>query len=301
MSYNFLFIKVELAVSTIKGYRSSLSSALRFSTNLDVTGSLFLSNLVQDFLRECPPRSTVVPKWDLTLVLWTLMEPPFEPLGGSSACALKFLTWKTAFLLLLASGARRGELHAIRFSGVSYPNTKIWSHITLRPDPSFLSKTRLRTGQALDPIRIPSIDSILSKGMKQERLLCPVRCAQAYMARTVDMREGKKLYLISFDPKFKKDIHVNTLSSWIAQLIEFCYRQPGHQAITLTGKNAHEVRAYAASLVHKGTWNLEDVLMSGTWKSPSTFISHYLRDLSEQTEDWNRIGPIIAGRQLVNQ
>lgn len=99
----------------------------------------------------------------------------------------------------------------------------------------------------------------------------------------------------------KKDIHVNTLSSWISQLIEFCYKQPGRHALRLSGKNAHEVRAYAASLLHKGCWNMEDILMSGSWKNDNTFISHYLRDLSETTGDWKRIGPLIAGRRLVNQ
>ena len=298
---DYLFVIVELAVSTIRGYRSALSSALKFSSDLDVGGSLYLNNMIVDFLHKRPPRSSVVPRWDLTLVLWTLMEPPFEPLAGSSACALKFLTWKTAFLLLLASGVRRGELHAIKFKGVFYPQTEVWDHVTLKPDPKFLTKTRVITGQALKPIRIESIDSVLSEDLRCERALCPVRATKAYLARTEKMRKGKDLFLISYAPSKQQDIHVNTLSSWIAQLIEFCYKMPGRQAIKLSGKNVHEVRAYAASLVHKGVWSMEDVLESGSWKKPSTFISHYLKDLTEQNLDWSSIGPIIAGRKLVNQ
>ena len=88
----------------------------------------------------------------LVLVLWTLMDKPFEPVWDEKKVPLTFLIWKVTFLLLLVSGMRRGELHAIPYKGVSYP--KDFSHITLRPDPAFLAKTRLKTGHALQPFRI---------------------------------------------------------------------------------------------------------------------------------------------------
>jgi len=44
------------------------------------------------------------------MILWTLLEHPFEPRFDEKVF-LQFVTWKTAFLVLLASGARRGEIH----------------------------------------------------------------------------------------------------------------------------------------------------------------------------------------------
>jgi len=294
----YLFEDKHRAVSTVKGYRASIASSLKFSSTLDVSSAQELSCLIKQMERERPPRSQLVPQWDLSLVLWTLTEPPFESVWQEEQCPLKFLTWKVAFLLLLASGARRGELHAIPFKNVSYD--RAWSHITLRPDPAFLSKTRLRTSQPLNPFRIPALTSVLSQDMLPEKMLCPVRAAKAYITRSQSLRSPeKKLFLISSDPKVKKDISVNTVSSWISQLIEYAYKTPGPRALQLTGKSAHEVRAYAASLVHKGCWSIEDVLASGQWTNENTFINHYLRDLSEQSEGISRLGPLVAGQKVL--
>ena len=285
-----------LAVQTIAGHRSMLASALKFHTELDLTHSKELTQLLENFKHERPPASSLVPKWDLDLVLWTLMDKPFEPVWDEKKVPLTYLTWKVTFLLLLASGMRRGELHAIPYKGVTYP--KDWSHITLRPDPAFLSKTRLRTGHALQPFRIESLKGLVGK--EEERKLDPCRALQAYLKRTEQLRGDKRLLLISPDSRLKKDICVNTISSWMSQLISHCYSQPGEKAIRLTGKSTHEVRAYAASLVHKGCWPLEDILQSGTWTSNQVFIDHYLRDLAEQQEGLSRLGPLVAGRKVVN-
>jgi len=44
------------------------------------------------------------------MILWTLSEHPFEPMFDEKVF-LQFVTWKTAFLVLLASGAKRGEIY----------------------------------------------------------------------------------------------------------------------------------------------------------------------------------------------
>ena len=47
--------------------------------------------------------------WNLSVVLNELTKAPFEPMQDTD---LKHLTLKTAFLLALASGKRRSEIHA---------------------------------------------------------------------------------------------------------------------------------------------------------------------------------------------
>jgi hypothetical protein len=52
------------------------------------------------------------PKWDLSVVLRALMGFPFEP---NDMVSLKFFTYKTVFLVALATAQRLSELHAFAF------------------------------------------------------------------------------------------------------------------------------------------------------------------------------------------
>ena len=50
---------------------------------------------------------------------------------------------KTVLLTLLASGSKRGEIHAIAYLSVTHsPN---WTHVVLHPVLGFISKTQQRT------------------------------------------------------------------------------------------------------------------------------------------------------------
>lgn len=269
-------------------------------TGLNIGQDKDISDLMLSFKRSRPPRSRIFPDWDLSLVLWTLAEPPFEPLYDESLVSMQFLTWKTVFLVLLASGARRGEIHAIPFKNVSYD--KEFTHVTLRPSEQFVTKTQIRTGNRLKSFRIPSLSACLGKELTLDKKLCPCRSIKYYIKRTDPVRKNdktKSLLFVSYDPKKKGDIVKNTISGWISQLIRFVYSQPGKKALELTGARAHEVRSYAASLVSKGTTAIEDILSSGNWKSHNTFTDHYLRDISQQEGEMLKIGPIVAGQKVV--
>ena len=136
----YLFHEKKLAFKSIEGYRTAISRPIKLATGLDVGQDPLLLNLLKSFLRERPGALQPFPAWDLSFVLFSLVKHPFEPI---SEIPLQLLTWKTVFLTLLASGARRGELHAIAYSSLTQaPN---WINIVLRPIPGFISKTELRT------------------------------------------------------------------------------------------------------------------------------------------------------------
>ena len=61
--------------------------------------------LINNFYMDRPVEPNLVPPWDLAVVLNALNKSPFEPRDMASV-DLKFLTFKTVFLLSLASGAR---------------------------------------------------------------------------------------------------------------------------------------------------------------------------------------------------
>ena len=113
---NYLFKEKALKPSTIAGYRTAIADGLGLKGE-DVSKSLELNRLLSSFYRDKPVVNSSIPSWDLALVLQALTKQPFEPLGKAS---LKLLTFKTVFLLTLASGKRRGEIHAWTFSSLSY-------------------------------------------------------------------------------------------------------------------------------------------------------------------------------------
>jgi len=102
---------------------------------------------------------------------------------------------------------------------------------------------------------------------------------EAHLKSTMKVVFGRMLLRCCFLSPMtlaRKATFVSTISGWISQLIRFCYSQPGTKALQLSGTRAHEVRAYASSLVAKGTSAIDDILMAGNWRSHNTFTNHYL-------------------------
>ena len=176
---NCLFKEKNLKPSTIAGYRT-------------VTNSLELNRLLASFYGDKPVANRSIPPWDLALVLHALTKQPFEPLGKAS---LKLLTFKTVFLLILASSKRRSEIHAWTYSSLSYKN---WSEVSLAPSTAFLAKNQLASdgSTAIKPVVIPALKPHLESSLTQDRFLCPVRSLKYYLDRTKDLRKNKNLLFL---------------------------------------------------------------------------------------------------------
>ena len=137
------------------------------------------------FIGIVPKSSRNLPKWNLTVVLNELTKAPFEPMKDTD---LKHLTLKTAFLLALASGKCRSEIHAWLASKVS--NLGQWENVTCVPSSDFIAKNQLaREGsQSVSPVTIPALTTIVDRQFKEDRTLCPVRALRDYLDRTKDLR-----------------------------------------------------------------------------------------------------------------
>ena len=81
---------------------------------------LELSDLSSWMHRNRQRSSKVIPPWDLKVVLTALQEEPFEPIQDPTKVSLQHLTWKAGFLTLLASGGRRGEVHALDYASIQH-------------------------------------------------------------------------------------------------------------------------------------------------------------------------------------
>jgi integrase len=109
----YLFEDKGYTPSTIKGYRSAIARTIHLSGGPEFGSDEFLSLMFKNVGIERPKQRRLVPAWDLGIVLKALQLSPFEPLDLIS---FRFLTYKCCFLLALATGRRRSELHALSVS-----------------------------------------------------------------------------------------------------------------------------------------------------------------------------------------
>ena len=97
----FLSDKHRLSASTVKGYRSAISTTIRQCGGPDLSNAHLLHDVAHGLSLREARQLRRTPSWDLFVILDALRCPPFEPLYS---VYFKFLTMKTAFLLSLASG-----------------------------------------------------------------------------------------------------------------------------------------------------------------------------------------------------
>ena len=118
--FMYLYQDLNRRPSTIDGYRTAIVDTLGPMAH-HIAHNADLHRLLSSFHRDCPKSSRNLPKWNLSVVLNELTKAPFEPMKDTD---LKHLTLKTAFLLALASGKRRSEIHAWVANKVSNQTNK---------------------------------------------------------------------------------------------------------------------------------------------------------------------------------
>ena len=119
------------------------------------------------------------------LILRCLFRPPFEPIK----------TWKTSFLLAIASTKRVSELHSLSFC---VRHLRGWRSCTF----SFLLDFVAKTWNPFVPdsnfkeFSVPSLDDFIV-GDRDELLPCPIRALCKYLTRTEQCRPGIKGLFVS--------------------------------------------------------------------------------------------------------
>ena len=156
-----------ISVSAVKGYRSTVSTTLRFVGNYEPSWDNLLGAVIRNMSVERPRRVSHSPRWDLSVVLRALHSPPFEPLANAD---LKSLTLKTVFLVALATAQRRSEIHAIAFDRVFFNEG---GEAILGSVPGFMA-TNQAALTSRRPVVIPSLSRTVSRDLP-DRMLCPVR------------------------------------------------------------------------------------------------------------------------------
>ncbi|KAL0163688.1 hypothetical protein M9458_039441, partial [Cirrhinus mrigala] len=154
----------------------------------------------------------------LDVVLLGLRRDPFEPLDSVE---LKYLLLKTSLLNALTSIKRVGDLHALSVNESCLEFGPADSHVTLRPQPSYVPKvpTTPFRDQVVNLHALPpeEVDPDLA-------LLCPIRALHIYVERTWSFRCCEQLF-VCFGGQLKGNaVAKQSLAHWVVNAIPLAYQ-----------------------------------------------------------------------------
>ena len=259
--------------STITGYVSAISAG---HSSYSVS-SLGLCKEVSQFLRGVfrlrPPSKSLIPSWDPQLVLKALSMAPFEPL---EEIPLKYLTWKTVFLVAVTSASRVSELQAL---DVRPQLLKVFeSRVVLHLNPAFLPKVLHKDyvghGTVLEAFK-PAVSLDFDFDCK---CVCPVRAVKHYIHRTKDLRKDHNLFISYAINHTGYKVSSQTISRWIRDTICLAYEQQG-VVLPSSHVSAHSTRAVAASLANLAGVSPSELCAAAMWSNYSVFARFYRLDM----------------------
>ena len=162
--------------STIKVYLAAIAACHAGFGDATVGQHPLIRRFMRGARRSLPVTRSVVPDWDLSMVLEVLAQQPFEPLGDIS---LRLLSFKTALLLALASAKRVSDLHALSVHSSCTKFSLSGDRVWLKPNPAFVPKCfPAFTGGVIE---LSAFHPPPFSSAEDQRLnaLCPVRALRA--------------------------------------------------------------------------------------------------------------------------
>ena len=179
---------------------------------MDLADSRPISMLIRSFSKPVRPDELCPPAWDVTLVLQSLIQAPYEPLRTSHE---RFLAQKALFLLTLASAERIGELHTLSHR---ISPSRDWGEVPFTFVAGFVVKTLDPSSSApqFEGFAVPALPK--ASRNRNGRLLCPVRPVRCYLNRTA-AHHPRCEWLFVTAGHSTKEIAKNTVSFWLWKTI----------------------------------------------------------------------------------
>ena len=258
---SFLFHK-GLQYRTIAGYRSMLSSVLQPVNNIPVGQHPHIVRLIKGIFNSRPPTTKLLPEWELPLVLDLLKRPPFEPL---SLAPLKYLTWKSLFLVAITTFRRASDIQALKLGS---------GNISIQKR----GITFIRQGLSKSDRQNHVNNKIFVPSFSQDSLLDPVRVLKFYLKKNKKFRKFGQdqakfsLFLSVVEPH--KPVTSQTISKWIVSLIKLAYEDPKMKV------KGHSTRAIGSSWALFNSASVKSILNAADWSHESTFVRFYLREVN---------------------
>ncbi|XP_067673432.1 uncharacterized protein [Haliotis asinina] len=263
----------KLKGTTLSTYLAAINSVLATTTGTKVSTTPELQSLLRSFRLADQSRKFRPPAWDLSVVLRHLVSTDYELLHDKE---FEQITFKTFFLVALATAARISELHALDVNRVQFERIRHGRvFLGLRWD--FVAKNQL-PGQPDRRFTIPPLSTILGPDDVDDSSLCPVRALRIFLAASQDRRRLCKRLFIPLSSTFRAEVSRTTLSFWMRATILRAYAFAGLPPPAAS--NPHETRALASTMALHSNCSLTSIMEGCFWRSDTVFPSHYLRDLS---------------------
>ena len=206
-------------VNNIKVNRSAIANVLKILNPPTPLQEDTIHDLLCAMNIQHPRSQEIPPERHCSVVLKGLIKPPFTVDVSDKNISLELLSYKTTFLVAIATGARGSELVALSRADRNLTFSRLPSgakHVSIRLVPKFIRKNA-RPDTIPKPLEFPDIARLFSKD--PERLLCPVRTMGLYIVRSqvrADEDPQQKLF-VHFTHKTQMfTIHFHR---WVAKFI----------------------------------------------------------------------------------
>ena len=256
-----------LQYRTIAGYRSMLSSILDSVENRPVGQHPYIVRLLKGIFNSRPPKSKLLPEWELPKVLKMLEKGPFEPMGKAS---LKHITLKTVFLVAITTFRRCSDLQSLRIGEEAVSVQK-------------KGVTFIRQGLSKQDRPSHYGSKIFVPAFTSNKHLDPKRALYFYLKITDSFRQDDsgrdetKLFLSIKKPH--KPVSSQTISRWIVKTVKMAYK------FDVAGVKGHSTRAVGPSWALYNGASIKSILEAADWSRETTFIRFYLRDVDMHVLD----------------
>ena len=257
-----------LNYSTICGYRSAISALHEPVEGYKVGEHPRIVALLKGVFNRNPPKRTLLPPWDLRVVLKHIQNHPFEPLNQVD---LKFKTMKAVFLLAITTGGRVSDLSLL---GYKQPFLRIEKVAPgLRFAPTGLRKQD-RPKHFEHEVFVPTYP--------HNKFLDPVRAVLIYLKATKSLREGSNSLFVTLTEPHNAP-SPQTISKWIVNTIKTCYELEGKPLQTV---RAHSTRSLSSSWALYSGVAMDRILQAVDWSKDTTFVKFYLKDVEHTVSDF---------------
>ena len=284
----YLFEEKQMAVDTIRGYRSTLHSVFRH-TGLEINKDQDISDVIRSLRLRAPIVDKSCVSWYLDVVLKYLCSSKFEPL---ESCPLLELTQKTLFLVTIALAKRVSEIQALSRSVGFSREGAVVSFVL-----NFRAKNDIKFKGLPRNFLIKELSSLV--GQEEEALLCPVRALRIYISRTKD-KVGPNMSRLFVSPRNpRRPSSKNAISFFIKELVREAHRSLCPELMPIFKVKIHELRAVSTSVSFAHNLSLESVMNAAQWRCNSVFASHYLKEVSIEYENCRTLGPLIVAGTVI--
>lgn len=213
--------------------------------------------------RLLPVARSLIPPWDLEVILEGLKGLPFEPLQGAD---LKFVSLKTVLLLALVSTKCVSDIHTLSVHPLCAQFFSGDVRMILKTNPVFVPKV---VGLC------SSIDLAASSDEQGSHVLCPVHAVRAYVDRTASLRTSDQLFVSWASSHRVKLATKQRFCHWVVHAIALAYSSQVLQPPE--GLQTHSTRGLATSWALFRGMDLWKICATMRWSSPLTFVRFYVR------------------------